>query len=156
MKNGFAKVVSLLLIGVMAVISLMGCSSTTTAAPSTVTVTDVAGHNCTVSSPVQNIMVIPGAAYERVVMLGAEDRIAAAADWYLTGEAWAHVIYKRLDSVPVLSNPSTPNIETLLNYDPGVVFWFSNDQNVEAMENAGIPVYCMIGDGMNTLVSLKD
>jgi len=75
---------------------------------------------------------------------------------YKTHAAWAHVIYKRLDSVPSVSNPQAPNVETLLTYKPGVVFWFSNDQNVKAMENAGIPVVCSSGSTNTTIQSLKD
>ena len=53
-----------------------------------------------------------------------------------------------------MSNPQAPNVETLLGYKPDVVFWFSNDDNVKAMENAGIKVICSVGTN-TTIESLK-
>jgi iron complex transport system substrate-binding protein len=159
MKNRLFKLFPILLVAVLLVSVLAGCSQSTTttaAVTSTVTVTDVTGHTLNVASPVNNLVSLFGPGYEKLVILGAEDKIVACGDFNKTHAAWAHVIYKRLNSVPSVSNPQSPNVETLLTYKPGVVFWFSNDQNVKAMENAGIPVVCSSGSTNTTIQSLKD
>jgi iron complex transport system substrate-binding protein len=120
----------------------------------TTTVKDMAGRSVTFPAQVNNLVTLYGPGYEKLVMLGAEDRIVAAADFNKTHAAWAHVIYKKLDSLPSIVNPSAPNVEDLIKYKPGVVFWFSNDKNVQAMENAGLPVICSVGNDP-TLESLK-
>jgi len=159
MKNRLLKLFPILLVAVLLVSVLACCSQSTTsvaAVTSTVIVTDVTGHILKVASPVNNLVTLFGPGYEKLVILGVEDKIVACGDFNKTHAAWAHVIYKRLDSVPGVSNPQSPNVETLLTYKPGVVFWFSNDQNVKAMENAGIPVVCSSGSTNTTIQSLKD
>ncbi len=152
---------------VLAAVFASGCTQQTTTettttitptpvpVPATRNVTDMAGRTVTLPTQVNDVVVLFGPGYEKVAMLGAEDRIVLAADYHKTHAAWAHVIYKRLDTVPAASNPSTPNVEDLLKYNPDVVFWFSNDGNAAKMANAGIPVICSVGNSTK-IESLKD
>lgn len=145
------------------VVAISGCTQSGTSPASTATptpapayrnVTDMAGRTVTLPARVNNVVVLFGPGYEKVDMLGAEDKIVADADFHKTHAAWAHVIYKRLDTLPSISSPQAPNVESLLKYNPDVVFWFSNDQNVKAMQSAGIPVICSVGNN-TSIESLK-
>ena len=147
------------------VVAVSGCTQSTPSPASTATptatpapayrnVTDMAGRNVTLPAQLNNLVVLYGPGYEKLDMLGAEDNITACADYHKTHTAWAHVIYKKLDTLPAISSPSTPNVETLLSYNPGVVFWFSNDQYAKAMTAAGIPVICSVGNN-TSIESLK-
>ncbi len=123
------------------------------------TVVDMAGRTVTLPAQINTVIPLYGPAYEKLDILGAENLIPVAADFDKTNSAWAHVIYKRMDSLPVMSNPSAPNAEALLTYNPDVVFYFGNDQNVGAMTNAGIPVICSVGntttlDAQKTLLNM--
>jgi iron complex transport system substrate-binding protein len=143
-----------LVAAVISVLGLTGCSDKNTGLTN-YSVTDMAGRTVNFDSQPENIVILFGPGYEKLVILGAEDQITACADFHKTHASWAHVIYKYLDSLPDIDNPTSPNVETLLGYDPDVVFWFSNDDNVKAMENAGIPVICSVGPSSTTLDSLK-
>jgi iron complex transport system substrate-binding protein len=153
MSIRFTKIMVILMASIIGIIAMAGCSpaATTTASFS---VTDMAGRTVTFNSPVKNALVLYGPGYEKISMLGAENLIVACADYHKTHAAWAHVIYKKLDSLPAVSNPSAPNMETLLGYKPDVVFWFGNDDNVKAMENAGLKVICSVSSN-TSLESLK-
>lgn len=170
MKNRLIKMMAILVINVLIIVALLGCSPTETTTventpakstpaetvPAGFTVTDIAGRTVEFSSPAEKLLILFGPGYEKVFMLGAEDRIVACADYHKTHAAWAHVIYNRLDSLTAISNPSVPNVETLLGYEPDVVFWFGNNENVSAMENAGLNVICSAGSTSTTLEALKD
>jgi iron complex transport system substrate-binding protein len=154
MKNKIHIVVPLLIIGVILLASLFGCTKQTPA-PANRTVTDMTGRSVTLPGQVKNIVTLYGPGYEKLVMLGVEANIVACADWNKTHAAWAHVIYNKLDSLPAISQPSTPNIETLLTYKPDLVFWGGKNANVDAMANAGIPVFCGVPDD-KSIESLKN
>jgi iron complex transport system substrate-binding protein len=141
MKNGFTKIAASLMAIIILITCVAGCSKTETT-PAANTVTDLQGRTVTFNAPVKNIVVLYGPGYEKLVMLGAESLITACGDFHKTHCAWAHVVYKYLDTVPAIANPSNPNVETLLGYKPDVVFYFGNDANTKAMENAGIKVIC--------------
>ena len=126
-----------------------------TAGQATHTVTDMAGRTVAVPTSINNILALYGPAYEKIVILNAEDKIGMCADFHKTHASWAHVIYKRLDSLPAFSNPTTPNVEDVLKENPDVVFYFGNDKNTQKMESLNIPVICSTGN-TTKLESLKD
>ncbi len=170
-KNIFNISMLVIIAILLAVVVTAGCTQQTTTltnqannttasnALANRTVVDMAGRNVTVPAHVNSVIPLFGPAYEKLDILGAENLIPVAADFDKTNSAWAHVIYKKLDSLPVMSNPQAPNVESLLNYNPDVVFYFGNDQNVGKMANAGIPVICSVGntttlDSQKTLLNL--
>jgi len=126
-----------------------------TSGQATHTVTDMAGRTVAVPTSVNNILALYGPAYEKIVILNAEDKIGMCADFHKTHASWAHVIYKRLDSLPAFSNPTAPNVEDVLKENPDVVFYFGNDKNTQKMESLNIPVICSTGN-TTKLESLKD
>ena len=118
-------------------------------------VTDMAGRTVDLPSDVNQVMALYGPAYEKLVILDAEDKIAIGADFHNTHASWAHIIYKYLDKIPALSNPSEPNVEEVMKEDPDVVFYFGNDKFTQKMAELGIPVICSTG-GAPKLETLKD
>ncbi|PWR71325.1 ABC transporter substrate-binding protein [Methanospirillum lacunae] len=142
-----------LITGVISVIPVSFADQTTN--QSTHTVTDMAGRTVTLPASIDNILALYGPAYEKIVILDAEDKIGMCADYHKTHASWAHVIYKHLDSLPSFSNPSNPNVEDILKENPDVVFYFGNDKNTQKMESLGIPVVCSTGN-TTKLESLKD
>ncbi|MFH0967994.1 MAG: hypothetical protein V1862_09965, partial [Methanobacteriota archaeon] len=82
------------------------------------TVTDIAGREVTLPANINNVLALYGPAYEKIVILGAEDKIAMCADYHKTHASWAHVVYKALDSLPAMSNPTDPNMEEILKLSP--------------------------------------
>ena len=109
--------------------------------PETRTFTHVNGTEITVPYDVQRIGCLFGPSYEKVVMLGAEDKIVFDGDFHINGWPWSNVIYKHLNDVPGIPNAhSEPNIEDLVGYEPDVVFNFPNPETTAAMEAAGMAV----------------
>lgn len=119
------------------------------------TVTDMAGRNVVLPEEVNNAMVLFGPGYEKMVILDAEDKISICADFHKTHAAWAHVIYKRLDTVPAMSNPTNPNPEEVLKENPDVIFYFGDNKFTQYMTDLNVPVICSVG-GAAKLESLKD
>jgi iron complex transport system substrate-binding protein len=130
-----------------------GTSASTTApsdasAPASKTITNVDGTPIEVPVNVERVAAIFGPSYEKVVLLGAEDKIVCDGDFHIDGWPWSNVIYKRLNDVPGIPNAhSDLNIEEMLGYDLDVVFNFHNPQTTEALRQAGISVVPMAGTG---------
>ena len=104
----------------LAVVVMAGCTqqtttlttqannTTTSGTTANRTVVDMAGRNVTLPAQINSVIPLFGPAYEKLDILGAENLIPVAADFDKTNSAWAHVIYKRLDSLPVINNPQAP------------------------------------------------
>lgn len=102
------------------------------------------GTEVTVPEKVEKIGCLFGPSYEKVVMLGAEDKIVFDGDFHIDGWPWSNVIYKYLNDVPGITNAhSAPNIEDLVKYEPDLVFNFPNPETTKAMEEAGMYVVPM-------------
>lgn len=131
-----------LLLALCVLLSLLaGCGKTPEKQPETRTFTHVNGTEITVPYNVQRIGCLFGPSYEKVVMLGAEDKIVFDGDFHINGWPWSNVIYKRLNDIPGIVNAhSEPNIEDLVGYEPDVVFNFPNPDTTAAMEAAGMAV----------------
>jgi iron complex transport system substrate-binding protein len=136
-----------------------GSTANATPTPSPVqykNVTDMAGRTVTLPAELKAVVPIYGPGYEKIVMLGAEDKIVMCADYHQTHAAWAHVIYKKLDTLPALKNPKgDTNVEDVLKVTPDAIFYFGNDKLVTRFTEVGIPVICSVGNN-TSLLSLKD
>lgn len=132
------------------IMSLAGCggqkttssAASTSAAPNTNaprTVSNLDGSVVTVPAEVNRVAAIFGPAYEKLVVLGAEDKIVADGDFHISGWPWSNVIYKRLNTVLGIPNAHTNlNVEDLLKYKPQVVFDFPNAAQAQKMKDVGI------------------
>jgi iron complex transport system substrate-binding protein len=174
-KKRTGKAVRLLFVlSLLFTLALTGCETTpsetqnpaaetqtsTTAAPTTAgtasddgqaamkSITNVDGTSIETPVKVERVAAIFGPSYEKIVLLGAEDKIVCDGDFHIDGWPWSNVIYKRLNDVPGIPNAhSDLNIEEMLGYDLDVVFNFPNPQTTEALRQAGISVVPMAGTG---------
>lgn len=135
-----------------------GCGKTSSETPKEDkyrTVANLDGTQIKVPAKVEKIGAIFGPSYEKLVMLGAEDKIVFDGDFHINGWPWSNVIYKDLNNVPGIPNAhSELNIEDLLKYKPDVVFNFPNPNTTKALEEAGIAVVPMAST--NKLSDIKD
>jgi len=105
------------------------------------TVTNIDGTEITVPLNVERIGCLFGPSYEKVVVLGAEDKVVFDGDFHIYSWPWSNMIYQYVNDVPGIENAhSEPNIEDLVTYSPDVVFNFPNPTTTETMEAAGMCV----------------
>lgn len=105
------------------------------------TIKNVDGREITVPTKVEKIGCLFGPSYEKVVVLGAEDKVVFDGDFHIYSWPWSNEIYKYVNDVPGIPNAhSEPNIEDLMSYAPDVVFNFPNPTTTETMEAAGMYV----------------
>ena len=97
------------------------------------------GTVITFPANVTRVAAIFGPSYERIVAVGAEDRIVCCGDYHATGWPWSNVVYKRLNEVPGIPNAhSNLNVEDLMSLGVQVVFSFPNPLQTKAIANAGL------------------
>ena len=157
MKRKSLRFISMMLV-LMMIFSFSGCGKTTsdeTKEDAYKTITNLDGTELSVPAKVEKIGAIFGPSYEKIVMLGAEDKIVFDGDFHISGWPWSNVIYKDLNNVPGIPNAhSELNVEDLLKYEPDVVFNFSNPETTAALEEARISVVPMAST--NKLSDIKD
>jgi iron complex transport system substrate-binding protein len=157
MKRKSLRIISMLLVLTM-LFSFSGCGKTSSETPKEDkyrTVTNLDGTQIKVPAKIEKIGAIFGPSYEKLVMLGVENKIAFDGDFHINGWPWSNVIYKDLNKVPGIPNAhSELNIEDLLKYKPDVVFNFPNPNTTKALEEAGIAVVPMAST--NKLSDIKD
>lgn len=101
----------------------------------------VSGSTVEIPKDVTKIGCLFGPSYEKVVILGAEDKITMASNSHQTLWPWSNVVYKDLNTIPVIiPNAQTPNIEDLVKNKPDVIFFWNTPETVQKIEDAGIPV----------------
>jgi iron complex transport system substrate-binding protein len=157
MRPGTKNLVLITLISLILLISLTGCSqanSTTTQSGNTATpaqtsktsagtrtITLLDGSSITVPAEAKRVACLFGPAYEKVVLLGSEDKIIADGDFHINGWPWSNVIYKKLNTVPGVPNAHADlNLEELVKMNPDLVFYFDKPPMVEQMQKMGLYV----------------
>lgn len=107
----------------------------------TKTVTLADGSQVTVQQKVERIAALFGPSYEKLVVLGAENKIVCASDTHHKSWPWSNIVYKHINDVGTIKNPSTAlNVEDLVPYNIDVAFNWSDPKTTTAMENMGISV----------------
>lgn len=129
---------------------LTGCGASTQPAQSqqqvqqtsqTRTVTLPDGSQVTVPQKVERVATINGPAYEKLVVLDAEDKIVCVADSHKVNWPWSNVIFKDLNKLPAIANANTAlNVEDLVPYHIDVTFIWVDPKATAAMQNIGISV----------------
>ncbi len=149
--------VFLFLVSLILLPGLSGCSqaNTTTAQPGntstpvqttvtsgvTRTITLLDGSSIKVPAEAGKVACLFGPSYEKVFLLGCEDKIIADGDFHINGWPWSNVIYQRLASVPGVPNAHADlNVEELVKMDPDLIFYFDKPQMVEQMQKMGLYV----------------
>ena len=104
------------------------------------TVTHIDGREIPVPDHVERIAAVYGPSYEMCAALGAEDRIAAAADVQIENFPWAEKVFSRISDLPCLQNVhSSVSFEELQKYSPDLVLTFNRPNELNQLEKAGIP-----------------
>lgn len=112
------------------------------------TVTNLDGSTIELPEEVTSVAAIFGPSYEKIVAVGAEDRITCDGDFHLTGWPWSTVIYKHLLDIPGIPNAhSDLNVEDLVAQGVQLVFCFPNPSQAEAITNAGLVAVPMASTG---------
>lgn len=91
--------------------------------PGVRTVTNLDGKVIELPREVTSVATLYGPSYEKVVLLGAEEKIILCADFHKKVWPWALEIFDSLEDVPVMSKPWDPNMEEVVKADPDVVFF---------------------------------
>lgn len=134
------------ILGVLAILALAaiaaGCTTQPAATPTPApaanrTVTDIAGRPVTLPANVTKAAALVGPSYEKILLLGATDRIALRMPMT---DAWALKVDPMLKGYPTTASYSDPNIEELLSRGIQVVFFWDYPQPLAKMNEAGIPV----------------
>ena len=115
------NVLYLLLILTLLLTMLSGCTQSNTPnnaqtdnnQPETNLVTDVTGREVQVPANANNVMLLPGPAFEKTLLLGVADRVGTTLK--SSNTAWARLIYPRIAEIAVEGKSSSPNIEEMLN-----------------------------------------
>ena len=145
MKKKYFINVAVLILIVFTLSLLAGCGNQEIkqkeAQPTTRTVTNLDGSKIVVPAEVKRVAALFGPSYEKVVLLGAEDKIVANGDFHIDGWPWSNYIYKRLNEVPGIPNAHTAlNIEEILKLNPDVVFYWDNPQEVKRLQESNMAV----------------
>ncbi|MGI5939285.1 MAG: ABC transporter substrate-binding protein [Thermoleophilia bacterium] len=105
------------------------------------TITNLDGSTIKVPVEARKVACLFGPSYEKVVLLGCEDKIIANGDFHIDGWPWSNVIYKRLNEVPGVPNAHADlNLEELVKMGPDLVFYFNRPEMVAQMEKLGLAV----------------
>jgi iron complex transport system substrate-binding protein len=111
----------------------------------TQTVTDGTGRVVKVPTDPKRIACFFGPSYEKVFLMGMENKVAAMS---IKQPPWAHKLNPSLKNVTVMPSYSDPDVEKVLQLGIDLVFYWQWPQQTEKMTAAGIPVVCPIqGDG---------
>jgi iron complex transport system substrate-binding protein len=154
-KGKSTKLVSMLLAIVILTGTMIGCTKSGTE-PTTKQITNLDGTAINVSTNITRVACLYGPSYEKVVILGAEDKIVLAMNQSSVWP-WTDVIYKRTNEVTMLpgSGASTPNIEELLSRQIQLVFfWQAYTDPIKKMSDVGIP--CIIPNEAGSAVLTFD
>ena len=121
-----------ILIAVILLFAAFGCKK---AADTTVTLTDMKGHEVTLSKPAERIVALSAADCEIVYALGAGDLLVGRGEWC---DYPAEVF-----NVPSVESGGSTNIEQILALKPDVLVMSSMEQTeeqVKQLEAAGVAV----------------
>ena len=149
MKQKLAKFLAPLL-AVLILLTSAACTKTpadTTGPSSTTgepvktatTITDLAGRNVSLNMPVAKAVALAGPAYEKVFLLGQQDRLVGAHYTMVTRD-WVIKTNPNIASVAGIQSPSDPNIENLLAMGVDCLFFWDYEVPLANLVSVGIPV----------------
>ena len=101
------------------------------------TITDLSGRQVRIPRTPKHIACLFGPSYEKVLALGARDRISMVANVSLP---WNFVINPDLADIPALTHYGSPDVEELLKQSTDLVIYHPFAKQIERLEAAGLPV----------------
>ncbi|MFH0967996.1 MAG: ABC transporter substrate-binding protein [Methanobacteriota archaeon] len=103
------------------------------------TITDLAGRTVDIPSDVQQVAALVGPSYEKVFLLGAQDKMALIPP-FPKQMPWAAKVISNLKDISSMTSFQDPNIEELMNQKIDVVFFWDYPKPLQKMIDTGIPV----------------
>jgi iron complex transport system substrate-binding protein len=143
MIKKMSKYIVFFLIMLLLLTITAGCSTNSTSStqkPDTRTITNIDGTPLVVPAEVKKVAAFDGFSYEKIVLLGAEDKIVMCGDYHQKIWPWALKIFKKVNNIPAMPQPSTPNMEVLQKAAPDVIFTFGNPEPLAKMKELGFAV----------------
>ncbi|MDO5423316.1 MAG: ABC transporter substrate-binding protein [Eubacteriales bacterium] len=104
------RMVSILLCGMLACSAVLPAFAEST---ETNLVTDVTGREVEVPANAENVVMLPGPAYEKAMILGVTDRVGGVLKSCKT--AWAELIHPEMSELLIFDSSTAPNIEDILS-----------------------------------------
>jgi iron complex transport system substrate-binding protein len=101
------------------------------------TITDRSGRQVRIPQNPRHIACLFGPSYEKMLALGARDRISMVANVTLP---WNFVINPGLVGIPVLNHYGSPDVEALLKNSTDLVIYHPFAKQIERLSAAGLPV----------------
>lgn len=120
-------------------LALLGAGCGTGPTTKSHTISHIDGRELQVPVAPRRVAAVYGPAYEAMVVLGAEDRVVVCADVQFENFPWAKKIFKRIGKLPYLVNVhSSVSTESLLQYQPDLVFTFARPNELRQLETAKV------------------
>lgn len=115
------------------------------------TITDRSGRQVRIPQNPQHIACLFGPSYEKVLALGARDRISMVANVALP---WNFVINPELADTPVLNHYGSPDVEALLKLSTDLVIYHPFAKQIERLSAASLSVMVAY-DGSQRMQTLE-
>jgi iron complex transport system substrate-binding protein len=103
------------------------------------TITDLSGRSIDIPSDVERVAALVGPSYEKIFLLGAQDKMAMIPP-FPKQMPWAAKVIPNLNKIPSMASFQDPNIEELMNQKIDLVFFWDYPKPLQKMADAGIPV----------------
>ena len=90
---------------------------------------------------VDRIAALFGPSYEKLVVLNAEDKIVLCSTSHKEKWPWSALVYDKVmsEDLPAVSNANNAlNVESLIDHDLDVVFYWKNEEVLKALDNIGL------------------
>jgi iron complex transport system substrate-binding protein len=100
---------------------------------------DLADRTVGIPENPQRLATFVGPTPEKILLLGAADRIVGKNGYAVAGP-WALEVYPKFGEVTLFMNPMDPNVEELVSLNPDIVYYWSMAEQIDKMEAAGLRV----------------
>jgi iron complex transport system substrate-binding protein len=100
---------------------------------------DLAGREVNLPQNPQRLATFVGPTPEKILLLGAADRIVGKNAYAVSGP-WAIEVYPKFKDVVLFSNPMEPNMEELISLSADIVYYWSIPEQIQKMEESGLSV----------------
>ena len=107
------------------------------AAPSTRMIVDRTGRSVRIPSHPEHIACLFGPSYEKLLALGAADRVAIVPNLTLP---WNDRLNPHLRKIPTIGNYAAPSVEQLMALGVDLVIYHPFAKQIERMSASGLPV----------------
>ncbi|AEF85396.1 iron(III) dicitrate transport ATP-binding protein FecE [Treponema primitia ZAS-2] len=151
MKKFFVPMITVLFL--FSSVSVFSSPRKDTAQPASgSTITDLAGRQLTLKTPVNKVVALAGPSYEKVFLLGQASRLVGA-HFYMVDRPWVIATNPGIAKVTPVRSPAEPNVEALLALGTDCVLFWDYADALKNLENAGLPTVVVqqsVGNPQNT------